>query len=379
MNVFYFLGQMCEPRGSCFANLSREALAASSGVFARNIVKTLLGQPAASALPLTGRIVLPKVNLFGFRLFRFAKPDGLRRSAKVVVMSSQAVLMLLLVICVFNVFLCGEGWAQLKSDAPQWPTVGTTTELVDVILPGPKLTGKPINDRDPVIVRVTDAIVHGDGFRYRIEYQGMEPGNFDLAQFLVEKNGQTASELPSIPVQIRSLLPPGQIKPNELSKGWLPRMGGYQILMAVLAVLWTLGLLALIFLGRKRKVQQRDETPPTTLAAMLKLRIEKACQNEADSKDLAELERMLVAFWQKKLNLHADAPHQALMKIRQHADSGPLMTKIESWIHQPPTDRADDQDVDWESLLEPYRNLPTDSLEPHSIATHPSEANNALR
>ena len=118
---------------------------------------------------------------------------------------------ILLFLCIVDFFVCAEGFAQLKSDAPQWPTVGTTTELADVILPGPKLTGKPIDDVDPVVVRVTDAIAHGDGFRYRIEYQGMEPGNFDLTKFLVLKNGQAATELPSIPVQIRSLLPPGQI------------------------------------------------------------------------------------------------------------------------------------------------------------------------
>lgn len=285
----------------------------------------------------------------------------------------------LLLCCLVQLFLSAQGLAQLKSDAPQWPTVGTTTEMADVILPGPKLTGKPINDLDPVVVRVTDAIAHGDGFRYRIEYQGMEPGNFDLAQFLVLRNGQAATELPSIPVQIRSLLPPGQIQPNELTEGWLPRLGGYETLMLVVAVLWTLGLLGLIFLGHKRKTQKVDQAPPTTLAEMLKLRIQKTCDDEADSKDLAELERMLVAFWQKKLNLDADAPHEAIVKIRQHPDSGPLMRKIESWIHQPQTNRADDSNVDWPSLLEPYRNLPADSLEVNSLKTHSSEANDALR
>lgn len=284
-----------------------------------------------------------------------------------------------LVFCVVQLFVSAQGVAQLKSDAPQWPTVGTTTELTDVILPGPKLIGKPIDDVDPVVVRVTDAIAHGDGFRYRIEYQGMEPGNFDLTKFLVLRNGQAAAELPSIPVQIRSLLPPGQIKPNELTEGWLPQMGGYKILMLVAAVLWTLGLLGLIFLGRKRAVEQKDDVVPTTLAGMLKQRIQKACDNEADSKDLAELERMLVAFWQKKLNLEADSPHQAMVKIRQHPDSSPLMTKIESWIHQPQNNNAGDQEVDWETLLEPYRSLPADSLETNSSATISSEANNALR
>ena len=271
-----------------------------------------------------------------------------------------------LLFCAVLISLSVQGLAQLKSDTPLWPTVGKTTELVDVILPGPKLVGKPIDDREPVVVRVTDAIAHGDGFRYRLEYQGMEPGNFDLTQWLVRKDGQPSTDLPSIPVQIRSLLPPGQIKPNELQVGWLPRMGGYKVLVIVLAVLWTLGLLGLIFLGRKRKPDELAEEAPTTLAAMLKQRIQTACDNTAGSKELAELERMLVAFWQKKLNLESESPHQAIVKVRQHPDSGGLMRKLETWIHQPKTNGADDQDVDWETLLAPYRDLPADTLEPGS-------------
>ena len=271
-----------------------------------------------------------------------------------------------MVFCAVLLSLSVQGLAQLKSDTPLWPTVGKTTELVDVILPGPKLVGKPIDDREPVVVRVTDAIAHGDGFRYRLEYQGMEPGNFDLTQWLVRKDGQPSTDLPSIPVQIRSLLPPGQIKPNELQVGWLPRMGGYKVLVIALAVLWTLGLLGLIFLGRKRKPDELAEETPTTLAAMLKQRIQTACDNTAGSKELAELERMLVAFWQKKLNLESESPHQAIVKVRQHPDSGGLMRKLETWIHQPKTNGADDQDVDWETLLAPYRDLPADTLEPGS-------------
>ena len=274
-----------------------------------------------------------------------------------------------------SLICANQGFAQLKTEQPLWPTVGTTTELVDVILPGPRLIGKPIDDRDPVIVRVTDAIAHGDGFRYRIEYQGMEPGNFDLSKWLVRRDSKDVGELPSIPVQIRSLLPPGQIQPNELTVGWLPSMGGYKILMVTLAVLWTLGLLGLIFLGRKKKQTAPPTAAPTTLAAMLKQRIEAACEDQAGSKDLAEIERMLSAFWQKKLNLESESPYDAIVKIRQHPDSGPLMQQLENWIHRPDSDEV----VDWQALLAPYRNLPADSLDTAPLKNQSPEATNAVR
>ena len=287
-----------------------------------------------------------------------------------VVRRTSTILLLLILLITSS-----EGLAQLKTEQPLWPTVGTTTELVDVILPGPRLIGKPIDDRDPVIVRVTDAIAHGDGFRYRIEYQGMEPGNFDLAKWLVRKDSEAVSELPSIPVQIRSLLPPGQIQPNELTVGWLPSMGGYKVLMVALAVLWTLGLLGLIFLGRKRQQNAPPTAQPTTLAAMLKQRIEAACDDQAGSKDLAEIERMLSAFWQKKLSLESESPYQAIVKIRQHPDSGPLMQQLETWIHRPESDVV----VDWQALLAPYRDLPADSLDKANPKNHSPEVKNAVR
>jgi len=293
----------------------------------------------------------------------------------------EARLMIAVCFCLFvSTLPSNVGFAQLKSDRPQWPTVGATTEMVDVVIPGPKLTGKPIDGADPVIVRVTDAIAHGDGFRYRIEYQGMEPGNFDLAKWLVKKGSLEETELPAIPVQIRSLLPPGQIQPNELTDGWLPRMGGYNVLISLLALLWTLGLLGLIFLGRPRKQNALETAAPTTLSEMLKQRIQTACDDtsgEASSKELAELERMLTAFWQRKLNLESEPPHQAIAKIRQHADSGPLMQRLEAWIHRP--DAGAGAEVDWKTLLEPYRDLPADSLDSRSSEDSVAEAKHAVR
>ena len=277
------------------------------------------------------------------------------------------------VVVILCIVAASPAWGFAQESDPKrdaLPTVGTTSVMSDVIIAGPELIGKPIEDADPMIVRITDKIVHGDGFRYRIEYQAMEPGSFDLMKFLIRKDGEPLDDLKdaaAITVEIQSLLPPGQIKPNELQPGWIPRMGGYRILMSIFAVLWGLGLLALIFLGHKKKQAAAASAAPTSLAQLLKQRIETARQNKAGSKELAELERMLTAFWQKKLKLESESPHQAIAAIRQHPQSADLMKQIEAWIHRPDNhDGSNPQKVDWQTLLEPYADLPADALEGES-------------
>jgi len=65
----------------------------------------------------------------------------------------------------------------------------------------------------------------------------------------------------------------------------------------------------------------------------------------------AELERMLLAFWGRRLGLTNLDPSQALAEMRRHAEAGRLIEQLERWLHRP--DTADQVDVS--ALLGPYR------------------------
>jgi len=246
-----------------------------------------------------------------------------------------------------------------SADENRSPTVGAAGRIEQIILPGSELVGKPIVDGAPIVVRVVNVFPHGDSFRYDIQFHGMEPGEYNLVNWLERKDGGSVSDLPNIDVSVRSLLPPGQVEPNGLESGWIPRMGGYRILMIAAIALWVLGLLALIFAKRKTPMIEVIEEQQVTLADLLQQRIEAASANQMDPRQYAELERMLTAFWRRKLDLESVPTHIALEKIKAHSDAGPLMRQLETWMHSP----VRSENVDLGELLKPFRSLPADVAE----------------
>ncbi|MFT5301217.1 MAG: hypothetical protein ACI814_002002 [Mariniblastus sp.] len=259
--------------------------------------------------------------------------------------------------------IVGSGWALTEGavcvEDQRNPTVGAAGLIEELVLPGSELIGKPLAGGDSIVVRVLRVAPHGDSFRYDIRFYGMEPGKFDLAKWMERKDGSTTDDLPEIDVEIVSLLPPGQIEPNGLETGWLPSLGGYRNVMVAAIVLWGLGLLGLIFMGRKKPPVEAAPGIKLTLADLLKVRIEAAMEDRMDSKQYAELERMLVAFWKKRLKLDSLAPHEALAKIKSNPESGPLINQIEAWMHSPNPDR----NIELGGLLKPFRDLPADTPE----------------
>lgn len=240
-------------------------------------------------------------------------------------------------------------------------TVGAPRVIADIILPGTELVAKPIAGDPEMIVQVIDAIPHGDAYRYTIRFSGLEPGPHDLADWLARKDGSELGELPAIPIAIESLLPAGQVTPNQLPEGWIPGMGGYKVFMGIAATVWGLILLALIFAGRGKKQKVETAGPPThSLADLLKERLDAGLENKVTPQQYAELERMLFSMWRKRLGYESLPLEDAMAKIKSNSQAGPLMVQLENWMHRP---ESDNQNVDLPKLLEPYRDLSAEELE----------------
>jgi len=240
-------------------------------------------------------------------------------------------------------------------------TVGIPQTIKDLILPGSELIAKPIEGDPAVIVQIVDAFRHGDSFRYTIRFSGLEPGVHDLAEWLVRKDESDTKDLPKVPVEIESLLPAGQVTPNQLSESWLPRLGGYKVMMTVAVIVWGLVLLALLFGGRRKKgATDQAGASERSVADLLQERLEAAFDNQVAPQQYAELERMLFSWWRKRLGYESLSPDAALAKIKENAQAGPLMIQLERWMHSP---AKDERDVDLAKLLSPYRDLPIDQWE----------------
>jgi hypothetical protein len=240
------------------------------------------------------------------------------------------------------------------------PTVGMPARIDQLVLPGPELEAKPAGRDDPLVLRVVETYPHGTAFRYDLVYYGLEPGRYDLREYLRRKDGAAAADLPPIPVEVRAGLPPGQVEPHPLPAGPLPRLGGYRLALAVLASIWVIGLGVLIQAGRRRAAAAAAGAPaPPTLADRLRPLVEGAVAGRLDTARLAELERLLIGYWQRRLGLAELPPAEVIVALRRDPQAGPLLGQLEAWLHRPGATDA----VDVPALLAPYRDLPADALE----------------
>jgi hypothetical protein len=242
------------------------------------------------------------------------------------------------------------------------PTVGMSGRIEQLVLPGPELQPIPLtDDKTPIVLRITEVFPHGTDFRYDMEFYGLDAGKYDLAKFLQRKDGSAAEGLPEIAIEIKQQLPEGQILPKSLETSPLPFVGGYTHFLIAAAVIWVVGLLMLLFIGRKKKTDKdADFHYEPTFAERLRPMVALAASGEELSQpEQAKLERLLLSFWRKRLKLEGNDPAEAMKEIRNHKEAGELLQSLENWLHRPPG--SVENEVDVEKLLEPYRNIKDDS------------------
>ena len=197
---------------------------------------------------------------------------------------------------------CGYSW---QDDAQLQTTVGMVGRFQEVKIPGSKLEVIPLRDRDtPLVVRIVRTFPHGTDFRYEIEYYGLEPGVYDLRDYLRRVDGSSAEAVPQLAVEVVPVLPAGQIRPNQLVAREPPRLGGYQRWLIVVAVGWVAVLLLLIFWRRGSKnAGDTVNAQPRTLAERLRPLVDRAVAGVATQAELASLERSLLTYWRKTAQL----------------------------------------------------------------------------
>ena len=246
-------------------------------------------------------------------------------------------------------------WSQATStDNPFETTVGMSKTLSEIILPGSELEVTDIEDQQPFVLRITKSFIHGDAFRYHFVYYGLEPGEYNLTDSLQRKEGAERGDLPEQIGTIHAVLPPGQVTPNQLAPPQAPSIGGYQLLLALAAVVWVVGLLLLIRSTRRpRADRQVSADHPKSLADQLQPLLEAAAEGSLAESQRAELERLLLAFWRKKLEVTGLSPAEAIAALKADPEAGELLRQLEDWLHNPNPSAP----VDLKNLLKPYTNV----------------------
>jgi hypothetical protein len=229
-------------------------------------------------------------------------------------------------------------------------------------LPLSGLTTKPGDHRAPMLLRIAHSQPHGTLTRYDLRYIGRVPGQHDLRNYLFTANGSAATNLPPLNVTIAGLLP----NPHN---GWLEEqaqqapslLGGYRTVLVVVAVLWVVSFFVIWRSGRRPKavanVASVQREP--TFAERIRPLVERAAAGNLSPDEKATLERLLIAHWQRRLNLTGASGDELIARLRQHNEAGVLLRALEDWLHRPPG-RGE---VRVEEFLAPYRNIA--KAEPH--------------
>lgn len=235
-------------------------------------------------------------------------------------------------------------------------SVGMRGRIEELPLPGTRLRAVEVDDPQlaEMIVRIVDVFPHGSDFRYTFEVMPLVAGRLDLRKHLEREDGAGVEDLPELPILVRSLLPPGRIQPNELDVEDPDRVGGYRTWQIVAGVFWLTGLLAILFVGRRRRsALSAAGTRRLSLAERLRPLVERAQAGSLDHAGRAELERLILAHWRRRRNLEEVKASEAIAALRRDPEAGALLLKLEEWLHSPAAD-----EVDVASLLQPYGGVP---------------------
>ena len=244
-------------------------------------------------------------------------------------------------------------------------TVGVAAEIKQLVIDGSEIEAKPIEDRkSPAVVRVLATFRHGSGYRYDLEYYGLEPGQYDLRDFLQRKDRTSLESLSPILVEVTSRLPAGQIAPSSLAPKKLPSVGGYRLGMSLGIVAWLLITLWLVLGGHRRKSAQAHSARIPSLAEQMQPLVMEGMAGRLTPQGQAELERMLLGYWRKRLGLLNADPVAALTTLREHPEAGALLRLMEDWLYRP----EGAGQVDIAAVLAPYQNLPDEDCDPTSGA-----------
>lgn len=264
-----------------------------------------------------------------------------------------------LLVCLLSLGLRAQG------DADEFvgrSTVGILGTVEGIWLPGPEL--EPIERAvdAALIVEIVQVYPRDDANIYDFEFIGLEPGTFDLVQALQRIDGVEMEAMPEVMVEVASVLPPGQVEPSAVGAQEVEGLGGYRRFLWTIGIVWGVGVLlfAGLFVWRRSQRPSRvDHSVRESLADKLRPQIQAAIDGALTDAGLAELERMLTTYWVRRLGLGEADTVTAHRRIRAHAQAGPLMRKLEEWLHSP----TRDDDIDLAQLLEPYRDLPADQQE----------------
>ena len=237
--------------------------------------------------------------------------------------------------------------------------------------PGKILHVLPQREVDaPISVRLQRVNEHGA--TYEVRFIGNREGRFDLREYLEHVDGTPSIDLPSMPVQIVSMLPKDQRSDLFDSTVYRPRIfGGYRISWILGGLVWIAIPCCLWVIHYWRKPLAAPTIPEEkspTIAEQLRPLIEAASHRSLSTVEKGRLELLLYHFWRERGALQNDNMANSIRKLRALPEARALFGVIETWLHSNPSDVHVDRSPELiAEILKPYQSSAVDVTDTISI------------
>lgn len=195
--------------------------------------------------------------------------------------------------------------------------------------------------------------------RYTLSFFGAVAGQYDLADWVVERDGSPLADRDSLPaMQVRIV---SQLSPDhgtslyEIDDPSLAASRGYRALLVAIACAWVV----VPVVSGLTWWRSREQAPPApvavqpTLADRLRPLVQRASEGDLSVDELSRLELMLYVFWQRRLGL-SESLSEALPVMRRDAEAGGLLRTLEAWVHADAPTRPELTTSTLDALLAPY-------------------------
>lgn len=219
-----------------------------------------------------------------------------------------------------------------------WPVKDDVTIGVEgrrsVEFVGSRLAAVPFTFADPLAVRIAATEPTAAGYRYDVRYMAYGPGEFDLADYLVDETNQRPAGLAKMTVSVASNLPrdhAGELFDSQTSP--IDLHSHYWLWMCLMWGAWAVLLLPLVVNGRQRRRRAAPRPPEPTVAERLRRLLEFAEVANLSAEQQADMEKLLLAYWAGRLSLSTDSLADALDELRRHPAAGTQVQQLERLLH----------------------------------------------
>jgi len=215
--------------------------------------------------------------------------------------------------------------------------LGLPITLTDVYISGSEVEPIPRTDnKASLVIRILEIKPAENGHRYDLHIYGLDHGSHHLSKYLQYKDDLSPVTDLDTTLTITTKHPIETLpEPQDLEQISPPEQSHYKNIVTVVAVIWTLILLFILFY-KKRKPQTQEQVPEPTTQEKLQQLLLASAHGDLTTEQQAQLELLVIGHYKKQIPKIQDLPPtQALQELKAHPEASPLILKVEQWLHHP--------------------------------------------